>query len=500
VTSPAAPASAGVRLDRIEPEGGALRALVRRLLREPAVLVALVFLACGIALALVPETGARWNVDADADPVALAFLAWAVATAALGRWLARARVDDLPRAADDDPLPIALDRWASTQTTRPEAHVLPGALRITGAQWLGSEIGGAGAAVAVVAVAAVPSGGWGAAAASVTTLLILRTLGCPRRRRVQLDLPWDAIHTAHLEDRRSFRLCGPGDATLATVEASFEQRQRLAEVLAQRLADRFHGVQPSSPQPAPEPGLALLSAYLVLPHEEDEEAGVAAALVHRLRNRPVAALAVTLLALSAALHVVAYAVATTPLRVVGGLCAFVGGLLAFVAASKMGDAWRRPRPAPDDSADPALVRWKPRPGWPGPRRHRVHALPRSFRIVAHEWDPWDAVVVLASTLACAVAGATVIPCFAVWIGAAALMLLHALGIPRRRRIEVDVPWEEIERVELRGWTFEVVSRLPEPAARIRFQPMGTEERATVWRRLHAHLGARVTVVPSAPQG
>lgn len=430
------------------PEGTLLGTMARRVREVPWLAVQPLLHAAALVCVVVHLVG-----TSKAAYGAAMFLG--LATAVLGgvAWfLVGDRFRRPPPAPDDAADPVRLEAWTGglARSDGPStAHVLADGLRLVGTQILPRDW----ALFSVLALVGLTGGLPGAAG----TALWLFALGVPRRSRVQLDVPWDEVEATHVEGRQVFRIVGAGWSELAVVAAKYSQRERLSAALAARLEDRHQ--RPARPRVAgPD-------------DERDAEAGVAEVVLRRARNRRSTLVALVLLGVSAALFTVGYLVESAPLRIAGGLTAFAAWIATIVAVRKVGTAWAHDPAAPGDVPDPVPVRWRNRPGWPGPRPQHVHLTPEAFRIVGREYEVWDVVVLTATAL-------TVFLLAYSWssgrMGTAiaaggVISFLNALGIPRRRRVAVDVPWAEVERVEVRRERFVLLSRLPEPAARIEFE-------------------------------
>lgn len=229
----------------------------------------------------------------------------------------------------------------------------------------------------------------------------------------------------------------------------------------------------------------------------DDDAGLGALLFHRIRARRLTMVTAGAMLLALALHAMSFAGGPRMLLLGGGmLVTLTAGLLAFVSVGKLKSTWRPPRFSPAELERTLGVRWRDRPGWPGPRPDRVEFLAESLRLVGHEWDPWDVAVLAATVIVCTAAGITN-GCGFFFLPAAGWTFLYALGVPRKRRVEVDVPWQEVERAEVRGVDVLVTTRLPEPAARLHFQTLPYAH-AYVLGRLAERLGERFATNPGTP--
>jgi hypothetical protein len=465
-------------LTRAEPEGAAAAVAVRRLREAPALWLPVVLVAAAAAVRVVAgnRDDARWSHVALVAPAVPAIAALLVAEFLSGRFRAT------PAAADDDPKPVPV-RWLDPppgyglETTAWHAHVLASSLRIVRRTPSRRDILG----VAVLACAGAAALGWLGAPAAVA---VAWAFGFPRPARRAVDVPWGDVESLGRVGPNHFRVTRSLERGDLVLDARYAHADRLAQRLGERLGSRFRT------EAAALRGAALPA--VLRPAVGDEDAGVAELVLRRVRRHSALATAMVCLLLSGTAFAVSHVFDDPLSRVVASVLAIGGSILAFIGARARGDLWRGSLPAADDSPDPLPVRWTNRPGWPGPGPQQVHLLARSFRVVGLEWEAWDVVVVAAWALVGLPVGG--------WVGALAVTtILNAVGIPRRRRVAIDVPWDEVVRVEVRGGAFAVRSRLPAPADLIRVEAkFSARERLTT--ALTERLGDRVDLVVRVRSG
>jgi hypothetical protein len=311
----------------------------------------------------------------------------------------------------------------------------------------------------------------------LAALAICWAFGLPRHDRVSAEVPWGEVAEVVRSGREHFRIRRAAEQGDLVLEARYSQKDRLEERLRPLVGERFR-VDLTGQDTALRPAV-------LRPAPGDEDRGILELIVRR-GGWPLAS-GLGCLGIAFALYVARHLSGIAELeRAAMGLL-ILGIVLTSVGRRRNANLWSGHVPQDGDAPDPVPVKWRNRPGLPGPGPQHVHVVPDMLRVVALEWEPWDVCVGVAAVLVTVPLAIRVF-----WLPLAILGVLGSVGLPRKRRYVVELPWSAITHVRIQGPKFVVSSDLPAPADLVRVEaPYSAGARLAA--ALRERLGDRVEI-------